>query len=103
MVDRLMARHAVALQVLPDAMLAEQSWRRLSELLAGDGDELGEIDGTGLFEARVEAPDFEAALQRMWDALAEAGVDDDFAFAEHPSIPEHWRRRDAGGPPGAVA
>ena len=96
-----MARHAVALQVLPDAMLASASWRRLADALARQGGELGEIEATGVLEAHVEAPDFEAALQTVWDAIAAAGVDDDFAFAEHPSIPGHWRRRGAGGPAGA--
>lgn len=84
-----MSRHSVGLQVLPDAMVVTDSWRRLS----AEVDELTEIDDVGLFEARVDADDFEAALQKVWDAIAAAGVDDDFAFAEHPSIPEHWRRR----------
>jgi hypothetical protein len=91
--------HAVALQVLPDAMGVADSWRRLS----AEVDSLDEIDDTGIFEAHVEAEDFDAALQRVWDAIAAAGVDDDFAFAEHPSIPEHWRRPGADGPPGALA
>jgi hypothetical protein len=95
-----MARHAVALTVLPDAMKVRESWERL----AGVVDELTPIDETtGLLEARVEAGDFEGALQKVWDAIAAAGVDDDFAFAEHPSIPGHWRRRGVDGPPGALA
>ena len=100
-----MPQHSVALQVLPDAMSAAESRLRLAEVLQREeGSSLGEVDETGiLFEAQIQADDFEAALQKVWDAIALAGVDDDIAFAEHPSIPEHWRRRDASGPPGALA
>jgi hypothetical protein len=55
-------------------------------------------DRYGVFEAEVAAPSFEAALERVWDAVAAAGVDDHVRFAEHPDIPEHWRHRTAAQP-----
>jgi hypothetical protein len=51
---------------------------------------------TGIFEIALEAADREAALGRIWDAVAAAGADDHIAFAEHSDRPEHWRDRDAG-------
>ena len=44
-----------------------------------------EIDeSTGVFEIALEAPDREAALQRVVDAMAAAGADDHLLLAEHP-------------------
>lgn len=57
-----------------------------------------EPDDLGVFEVTVEAADEEAALQRVWDAVAAAGADDHVVFLEHPELPEHWRAR--SGRPG---
>jgi hypothetical protein len=39
----------------------------------------------------LDTPDFEQALQRVWDAVALSGTDDHIVFTEHPAIPQHWR------------
>jgi hypothetical protein len=68
--------------------------RGLKELAMVLGDEaVDRPDETGVFEIRVTASSFEDALQRAWNAVAAGGADDEIAFAEHPSIPEHWRHR----------
>ena len=96
-----MAEHKVALQCLDRGVRCEQARRNLTDALGG-GD-VPEHDEGGIFEVAVEADDFEAALARVWDAVATSGSDDHVAFAEHPDIPEHWRRRDSdGGLPGAL-
>lgn len=77
------------------------AYERLGEAL-GTG-RLGDIDDAGIVEARMSAESFEAALQQVWDAIGRSGADDHFAFAEHPDIPEHWRRPGQSGPPGALA
>lgn len=64
--------------------------------------EVGEPDDTGIIEVRVEAESFDRALEIVWNGLAAAGCDDHICFAEHPDIPEHWRRRGYDGPPGAL-
>ena len=77
------------------------AYERLREAL---GPHLGDIDDAGILEITVpDAADFEEALKRVWNGIALAGADDAFAFAEHPDIPEHWRRPDSDGPPGALA
>jgi uncharacterized protein (DUF2336 family) len=55
--------------------------------------EVGPPDEIGVFEVTVDAPDHEAALQRVWDAVAASGTDDHILFLEHPDLPEHWRDR----------
>jgi hypothetical protein len=74
--------------------------RKAREELAAalGGAEVGEPDDVGVFEIRLEASDQEAALGRVWDAVAAAGADDHVVFLEHPDLPEHWRR--ASGRPG---
>jgi hypothetical protein len=62
--------------------------------------DVGAPDEVGVFEIALDAPDQEQALQRVWDAVAEAGADDHIAFLEHPDLPEHWQPR--GQPPGAA-
>ena len=64
---------------------------RLREAL-GDV-EVTEPDEVGAFEVVVAASSFDAALQRVWDAVAAAGADDEMVFVEHPELPEHWRHR----------
>jgi hypothetical protein len=54
--------------------------------------EVGEPDDVGVFEVALQAEDLEAALQRVWDAVAASGTDDHIAFLEHPDLPGHWRR-----------
>jgi hypothetical protein len=73
------------------------AYERLGEALGTD--RLGDIDEAGIVEARVVADDFDGALKQVWNAVATAGADDHFVFAEHPDLPEHWRRREGGGPP----
>jgi hypothetical protein len=63
-----------------------------------DGAEVGEPDEIGVFEVTVEAEDQEAALTRVWNAVAASGTDDHIVFLEHPDLPQHWRR--VSGRPG---
>jgi hypothetical protein len=58
---------------------------------------IGEPDELGVFEVTVAEDDAEAALSRVWDAVAASGTDDHIVFLEHPELPEHWRAR-AGSP-----
>jgi hypothetical protein len=96
-----MAEHAVALQCLDKGARCRAARERLAQALDIP---VVEPDAEGILEVRVEAPDFEAALERTWDAMAAAGADDHLAFAEHPDIPYHWRSRDGGDSlPGALA
>jgi hypothetical protein len=59
------------------------------------GGALGQPDDVGVFDARVDAPDQEHALQQVWDAIAAAGADDHIALLQHSELPEHWRSRAA--------
>jgi hypothetical protein len=87
------AARAVAMVLLDHGRAAEDAGRRLEEAL-GDEGSVGEVDhDTGFFDVTIEAPSSEAALDRVWDAVAAAGADDHIAFAEHPDLPEHWRPR----------
>ncbi len=54
-------------------------------------------EATGVFEIALEAPDREAALLRVINAVAAAGADDHVLIAEHSNEREHWRK---GGAPG---
>jgi hypothetical protein len=77
------------------------AYERLGEALGRDA--LGLIDETGILEVTIrDASDFDDALTRVWNAMARAGADDAFVFAEHPSIPLHWRRPGSDGLPGAL-
>ena len=87
--------------VLDHGVFAAQARQRLAEALGGDA-HVGEVDpDTGFFTVTVDAPSFDEALDRVWDAVAAAGADDHIAFAEHPDLPEHWRPRSR--PPRAPA
>ena len=92
----------VALEVLGHpGITTAAAYERLGEALGRDA--LGDIDSDGILEVTVkDAEDFEGALRRVWDAMATAGADDAFVFAEHPDIPDHWRRPGADGLPGAL-
>jgi hypothetical protein len=67
----------------------EQAREQLARVLAGA--QVTEPDDVGEFEVVVEAKDFEAALTRVFDAIAASGTDDHIVFLEHPEIPGHWR------------
>ena len=98
-----MPEFTVALETLGahPGVATASAYQRLGEAL-GTG-RLGDIDDAGIVEAHVVADDFEGALRQVWNAVATAGADDHFHFAEHPDVPEHWRRPDGGGtPPGAL-
>ena len=98
-----MPAHKVGLEVLgrPGVGLVS-AYERLGEAL-GPG-ALGDIDDAGYLEVTIkDAKSFEDALERVWNAFATAGADDHFVFAEHPDIPEHWKRPGADGPPGALS
>jgi hypothetical protein len=72
-----------------------------AELAAALGPDVSvsQADDVGVFEVKLDAPDIEAALTRVWDAVAASGTDDHIVFFEHPDLPDHWRRV-AGGPGG---
>ena len=92
----------VALEVLghPGVRTAA-AYERLGEALGRDA--LGDIDEDGVLEITVtDAQDFEGALKRVRDAMAAAGADDHFVFAEHPDVPEYWRRPGADDQSGAA-
>ena len=91
-----MARQKVALYHLHENGPAI---RRYLEVLGGllPGSEITGPDDVGFVEVVIDADDQEDALQKVWDAIAAAGADDHLVIAEHPELPEHWRRR-AGGP-----
>ena len=94
-----MSEHCVALQVYHRAGAAGAPGQ-LADALPGA--QVGEPDDDGIIEVRLDAPDFEEALHLVWNGIAAAGCDDHIAFAEHPDIPEHWRRPGFDGPPGSL-
>jgi hypothetical protein len=84
-------RHAVAMLLLhPGTPRDQEAREQLAAALPGA--QLGEPDGEGVFELTLDAEDDEDALRRVWDAVAASGTDDHLVFAEHPELPEHWRR-----------
>ena len=85
-----MAEHRVALYTIERGERAEAARARLADAL---GTAPTAPDATGTFEVAVQAADQEAALSRVWDAIAAAGADDHVVFLEHPELPEHWRPR----------
>lgn len=91
-------RETVAMLSLNPATEGDEEAReRLAEALPDAS--VGEPDDVGIFEIELEARDQEDALTQVWDAVAAAGADDHVVFAEHPELPEHWRRN--SGRPGA--
>lgn len=98
-----MPEHKVALETLGHRGVGTvAAYERLGEALGAGA--LGEIDAEGILEVTVTADDFDKALDQVWNAVATAGADDAFVFAEHPCIPDHWRRRtrDGDGLPGTL-
>jgi hypothetical protein len=83
--------YRVGMVALTRGAALERGLEELARVLGADA--VDRPDDTGVFEVRVSASSFEDALQRVWDAVAAAGADDEIAFAEHPSIPEHWGHR----------
>jgi hypothetical protein len=81
--------HRIGMVALARGAALERGLEELRAVLGEDA--VGEPDETELFEVRVTAPSQDDALKRAWDAVAAAGADDEIAFAEHPSLPEHWR------------
>jgi hypothetical protein len=76
---------------------SERDLEAREQLLAQlPGAEATEPDDVGVFEFHLDADDKEAALTRVWDAVAASGVDDHIVFFEHPDIPEHWRDKSSG-------
>lgn len=88
-------RQVVGMHMLHHSERAERAQAALGEALP-DAD-VGDADDTGNFEISVEADDHQAALDRVWNAMAAAGADEHIVFAEHPDLPEHWRRKRARG------
>jgi hypothetical protein len=90
-------RHSVAMMVMhSDTPRDEEARTQLAAALPSDA-EVGEPDDVGVFEVSLDADDFEAALEIVWDAVAASGTDDHILFLEHPDLPEHWRDR-SGSP-----
>jgi hypothetical protein len=90
-----MPQHTVTMFLLHFGTPRDQTAREELAAVLPDAT-INEPDDIGVFEVEVEADDQEAALQRIWDAVAAAGVDDHIVFLEHPDLPEHWRHRSAG-------
>jgi hypothetical protein len=67
----------------------EQAREALARVLAGV--QVTEPDDVGEFEVVLDARDREAALTRVFDAVAASGTDDHIVFVEHADIPGHWR------------
>ena len=87
-------RYAIGMVLLDRGAKCEEARSRLAAAL--DGARVSEPDETGAFEVSVQCESQEAALNRVWDAVAASGADDHIAFLEHPSLPEHWRHRAQG-------
>jgi hypothetical protein len=83
--------HRIGMVALARGATLERGLDELRTVLGDDA--VDEPDETGVFEVRVTASSQDEALERVWDAVAAAGADDEIAFAEHPSLPEHWRHR----------
>jgi hypothetical protein len=95
-----MSQHCVALDVYHRAG-SKKCTQQLREAMPDA--EVGEPDPEGIIEVRVDAPDFEEALHLVWNGIAAAGCDDHICFAEHPDIPQHWKRPGSDGQlPGAL-
>jgi hypothetical protein len=97
-----MAEHKVGLEVLGKrGVLCTAAYDRLGDVLGRES--MGDIDEAGYFEIVLkDVRDFEEALNRAWNAMATAAADDHFVFAEHPNIPQHWKRKGIDGLPGAL-
>jgi hypothetical protein len=90
-------RFSIGMVCLDRGTHCDDARSRLAAAL--DGAKATEPDETGTFEISIECESQDAALNRVWDAVAAAGADDHIAFLEHPSLPEHWRHRAAEARP----
>ena len=88
-----MAQPHVILMLLlhPAAVRDEDARERLAAALPDA--EVSKPDDVGVFQIVLDAEDQEAALTRVWDAVAASGTDDHIVFLEHPDLPGHWRHR----------
>jgi hypothetical protein len=87
-----MSEQIVRLVLNPEAQHPhDHALRELGQAF-GDDATLGEPDDGGVIEVRVRAGDMGEALQRVYDAVAAAGVDDHLEIVEHPESPGHWRQ-----------
>jgi len=84
-------RHVISLHVFDHTHRAQDSRDRLAKQLSGAEFSPFE-EATGFFDVILEAPDREAALERVWSALGAAGADDHIALAETSDVPEHRKR-----------
>jgi hypothetical protein len=87
-------RYSIGMVLLDRGARCEEARSKFAAAL--DGSPVSEPDETGAFEVSIECESQEAALNRVWDAVAASGADDHVAFLEHPSLPEHWRHRAQG-------
>jgi hypothetical protein len=94
-------RHVVGMLMLHHGTPRDQQAQ--AELAAAlPGAELSPADDLGVFEVTLEAEDREAALLRIWDAVALSGTDDHLLFLEHPDNAERWREH-SGTPEGRAS
>lgn len=91
-------RHAVTMLMYHFGSTRDQEARSALAAALPDA-EVGEPDEVGAFDVTLGAADLEAALTRIWNAVAASGTDDHLLFLEHPDLPEHWRHV-ATAPPG---
>lgn len=83
-------RHKVAVLQQIRGPRGEQARRDLAGVL--DDGSVGELDEYGIFEVEVGADTWDDALLKAIDAVAKIGGDEELLIAEHPNVPEHWRR-----------
>jgi hypothetical protein len=85
--------HEIALLMMHGGSPADVTARHALIAALGAGVTAIEPDETGVFAVTVEADDLEAALTKVWNAIAASGSDDHLVLLEHPSLPDHWRVR----------
>jgi hypothetical protein len=90
-------RYSIGMVLLDRGAKSDEA--RAKFVAALDGAAASEPDETGTFEVSIQCDSQDAALNRVWDAVAASGADDHIAFLEHPALPEHWRHRAAGARP----
>jgi hypothetical protein len=92
-----MAEHQVGMLMLHYGRGPRDDQAREQLALALPGARVSEPDDVGEFAVTLDAPSFDAALQRVFDAVAASGTDDHIVFLEHPEIPGHWRTAPRSG------
>jgi hypothetical protein len=91
------AQHVISMWLMHRGTPRDLQAREQLAQALGEDVEVAEPDEVGVFDITIHGGDHEAALQRIWDAVAASGTDDHIVFLEHPQLPEHWRHR-AGAP-----